>query len=179
MKSLFKLNQRGQSFDVFKLLISAIVAGAILVILFSIIGGIPGIGQDAETKAIQQLKNAFNSPSKLLSVPKVTFNQDDGLNPKSIANKVQLFGRDQLCVSPGDFTERENLFKVDDLGNLTYIGGANRTTNLSIICDDGLSLASDLEALDSEDWLDACTSDWRDTCEDTTETCCIVAVKAA
>ena len=69
---------RGQSFDVFKLLIAAVIAVAILGILLAIIEQIIPPGQEAVNVAKQQLNSALLSPCAPLPSDTVSFKAGEG-----------------------------------------------------------------------------------------------------
>ena len=173
------MNSKGQSFDVFKLLISAIVASAILVMLFAIIGGIPTFGTDPTQKAVETVKSMYSSPGQHYKTSEVQFKSGDGLTPKTIASKSGLLSESQVCTSVGEFENDTTLFSNDG-GVVTYIGSGNKNAKLSVICDDGKSLTeSDIPRYQgSYNWASSCTESWTSTCNGE-ETCCIIALRKA
>lgn len=177
------INQKGQAFSTFKLLIAAIVAIAILTILLQVIGTISPLGQqDPGEEAIQQLKSYYNRPSEHKLTGEVFFDPEDSLNGKAIAQSTGILSPDQVCISAGDFSEKEELFEEDsDLKGrslVTYNGSSSFATKLSIICDTAGELGDDLKASGlEENYLSSCTSNGICTNED--RRCCIIVLRAA
>ena len=88
--------QRGQAFDAFKLLIAAVVAGAILVILLSMIGGFVPVGQDPLTVMGQELNKVKKGGVASTSSQTVQFSQGEEFESDAVAkeagvNKGQVF----------------------------------------------------------------------------------------
>ena len=139
------LNQKGQAFSVFKLLIAAIVAVVILGILLSILNIIPGIGSNNPNKeAGDLLKNIAVNTSSVRVSQEVTFNADnDNINARAVAQAANFVVQtDQVCVFAGQFTDASvNPFTEDDTDtgrSITYTGTAS-AVNAAIkgMCDRG------------------------------------------
>lgn len=131
------MDQKGQTFDVFKLLISAVIAIAILVILMNILGGIPGIGSDNPEKlaedTVKGKLNAIGSPG---FVSKVIFKKDDAISARSIALKSEALSEDQVCVTVSDSTPNKKSFEDTAPGKIiTYTGEGQQQTRLMVLCD--------------------------------------------
>ena len=96
---MYRMNQKAQTFSTFKLLISAIVAIALLTIMFNIMGLIPSLGQqDPQTKAIDLIKEATN-PEYTTQKAKVQFSAGNSISATAIENQGIGY---EVCVSPGD-----------------------------------------------------------------------------
>ncbi|MFC2174413.1 hypothetical protein ACFLQ2_00900 [archaeon] len=81
--------QRGQAFDAFKLLIAAVVAGAILVILLNIIGGITIASEDPLRVMGQELKEVRGGGRASVSNV-VRFNEDEEFFANAVARAAEL-----------------------------------------------------------------------------------------
>ena len=191
----FKMGQKGQEFSVFKLLISAIIALAILAVLMPIIGSIfLGFGTDPNDEAVTQIKNLYNKPSQHVLTKSVTFRQGTELNSKSIAQGTQLLSQSQIWVGLGDFVSGD--FALSSGGkNIQFTGSGSKSVKLSIVCDVGKDIDDDLQVnglisavrdttngsfsagADSEPKMSSsiptgCT-------ESSGETCCAIALRSA
>lgn len=168
--------QRGQAFDVFKLLIAAIIAVAILAILLPILSRIIFFGQsDPNDAAATLIKNA--NLGQLKTTEEVLFSKDNaGLISKTIAEKTGSLSRDQVCVSAGDYADETNKFQQVNEQVVNYLGTTNLSAKLSILCDRGTDLQEDFEMYST---LPGVTSAWAEgcTCVDSPEKCCIVAIR--
>jgi len=85
-----KVNQKGQEFEVFNLLIGAVLALAILVIIVSIINYFEGIKVDSSRQAIEQkVKNAAQSPDgSVFVVREVVVPEHQSFSSKYFAEEV-------------------------------------------------------------------------------------------
>lgn len=148
---MYKLNQKGQTFSTFKLLISAIVAIALLTILFNIMGMIPSLGQqDPQTKAIDLVKKATN-PEYTPQKAKVQFQKGNSISGKALENQGIGY---VICVDAGDsgFTQ---------LGNtVSYESGAAKNVTLYAVCGNGVELSEYLNELGTTGFpaTSSCTS---------------------
>ncbi len=83
------LGRKGQSFDAFKLLISAVVAGAILVILLSMLGGFTTPSGQPPTVMAQTVQQLRGEPgSGVTSGQIVTFKKGYLISAKSVWTKA-------------------------------------------------------------------------------------------
>lgn len=178
------LSSRGQSFDVFQLLIAAIVAGAILVILLNIITIItpPGsnIAADATSLVKTGLTSSYGSP---VHKSRLTIESQGILSPVTIAKETDISASD-ICVSAGDFMDQETLFKPVGRGGIQYLGSGKKQIGLNVVCGRGQDLADGLGYISNYDsgWLANCGGDggsWE--CDPTAnstsnQTCCVVAL---
>ena len=134
------MNQKGQAFTTFQLLISAVIALAILVLLLNIIGGLPNLsGGEPSDEATNLVKALVNSPGDLKLSRDIVFRPQTNLTAKSIAASSGVLTEDQICVSTGDFDPENSQFK--QIGSeeqiVSYQGSSNVTAKLSVICDTG------------------------------------------
>lgn len=178
-----KLNQKGQAFSTFQLLIAAVVALAILVLLLNIIGSLPTPGTTKpQAEAVNLIKSQINSPSELrTSSNAVNFTKEDSLNSKSIANSSGVVTSSQICVSMGDFFNETDTDFIDTNPNKTgdivqYRGSGQLRVKLSVICDTGSELSTDLQnnGIDDSTWMQS------DKCQELlslNQTACVVALR--
>ena len=172
--------QKAQEFSVFKLLISAIIALAILAVLMPIIGSIfLGFGTNPNDEAVTQIKNLYNKPSQHVLTKAVTFTQaSGGLNSKSIATGTQLLSQSQLWLGTGDFSDGEEFALTTSGGIINYTGSGSKSVKLSIMCDAGKDIDTDLTENGLESIKPANTPP---TACDTSsnETCCVILLRSA
>lgn len=140
-----KMNQCGQGFEVFKLLIAAIVAVFILTIMLQILSNIkpPTQGnpnQEASSK-IKSLVAAQGTPER---TGFVIFNKDNQyLNSKTIAQQTGSIQAQQICLDISDAINAQNAFETEGVGQynslLKYKGTGNQslTAKLLVLCDSG------------------------------------------
>ncbi len=131
------LGSRGQAFDVFKLLIAAVIAGAILLILLQIIGGLGPIGtQDPNEIASNQVKGKINNPGLAVTVD-ATFSRDNpSIVAKTVASKAVGLSANQICVQVSPNAPNFSNFKVDnDFSIVQYTGQFSQQVKLLVICD--------------------------------------------
>lgn len=172
---------RGQSFDVFQLLISAIVAGAILVILLNIIGIInpPGSNLNSEATALVKtgLTSSYGSP---VSKSNLSINNTITLAPTTIAQGTEVSASD-ICVSAGSFTDDSpSLFAPTTDGRaLKYLGSGSKKIGLTVVCGRGSDLRDGLGYISGfeDSWVSSCGGgSWSCTDETSNQTCCVVAL---
>lgn len=172
----FKMGQKGQEFSVFKLLISAIIALAILAVLMPIIGGIVGggFGADPNEEAVSQITNLYNKPSLHQLTKTVIFKQGTALNAKAIAVGTKLLTQDQLWLGRGTFSTGTDFSEPASTGVISYKGSGSKSVKLSILCDAGSAIDVDLtrNELPTPDSVrsDACSNE---------ETCCVIILRPA
>src|SRR3989344_1875933 len=94
-----KVNFKCQAFDVFQLLIAAVVAGAILLVLLQTLKLIPSIGsQTPNDKASDAVKGQVNTLGVVNTYKDVTFNPQQSLVARTIASASGSLSPDQVCV---------------------------------------------------------------------------------
>ncbi len=177
------MNNRGQAFSTFQLLIAAVVALAILVLLLNIIGSLPTPGTTKpQAEAVNLIKSQVNSPSELrTSSNAVIFTREDSLNSRAIATSSGVLTSSQVCISMGDFANEQDSDFVDTNPNASgdivqYQGSGQLRVKLSVICDTGTELANDLQnnGIDDSTWMQS------DKCQSVlslSQTACVVALR--
>ena len=174
------MNQKGQAFSTFELLISAVVALAILVLLLNIVGNLQFFGgKNPSDEAKVLIQSQISKPSELQTTRDVTFRPESSLNAKAIATASGVITADQICISPGDFADNKNFEPSPNGAIITYTGSANITTNLSVICDTGNQLQDDLTQIGdiASNWISG-TQCEAVASSDNRRTGCIIVVRA-
>ncbi|MFH0714832.1 MAG: hypothetical protein V1847_03205 [Candidatus Diapherotrites archaeon] len=179
----FRKSQKGQTFDVFKLLISAIIAGVLLSVLLGIIPGI-SLGQAPVEIVASNLQNARESRGTIIQVDNVEFKHNNQLVPETLAEKAKQLTADQVCVSLGDFKSGSSSSKFsynETVGSITYTASGSLKVNVSVLCDQGTDIQATLTANETDNpgatnWADNCSQGWKDNCEGA-GTCCIAALR--
>ncbi len=180
------MDDRGQAFSTFQLLIAAIVAIVILVILLGVLRIIPiitGPG-DPTAAASDKIKEAVASLSThVMTESAVTFDPGTVVTNKAIANKAQVgLEPDQICLSLGDFTDDDSWEAGSEGQSVTYkkSNRISKNVRLSVLCD----VANDLEDDITNYYTNAgLNSDWVSNCKCVTETtlqdqvCCVVMLR--
>lgn len=130
------MDNRGQAFSAFQLLISAVVAVAILAIIMSILGLIPRPSQDPTQAVGSVLQNVVNSPGTLLETTSVIFSKNTTIASETLATGVGL-DPSQICLDRGEY-ENEASFKLlgGDSGNqvLQWAGTNERQAKIAVLC---------------------------------------------
>ncbi len=138
---------KGQGFDVFKLLIAAVVAGAILIILLQVLQILPSIGSESpNNSAANAVKSKVNELGLPVIINNVTFNNGDSLNAKTIAQQSKSISSDQICVLVSDSAPNRDNFEVKANGKIVvYDGFVSQQTRLIVLCDRANELETSLE----------------------------------
>lgn len=179
------MNEKGQAFSVFKLLISAVIAVVILTLLLTIINIINPIGRgDPAKEAGSLIRELSTTKAQYQRSQEVFFTKDKGINARQIADASQgNLVDDQVCVSAGDFEEEADRGLWTQTSNraLIYNGTDSRKAIIAGICDNG-------SKMDESDYFDDYTgsvidSGWFSDCDcinpENTGVCCVVVVKRA
>ena len=88
--------QRGQSFAIFKLLIGAIVALAILVIIVGVINYFENLRvQISEKRLVDGLISAANAPGELVVAEKLTFEKSLSFSRRFFSTRINV---EQECI---------------------------------------------------------------------------------
>jgi len=169
------LNNKGQAYSTFKLLIAAIVALAILMILMSIISSIfPFFRNDPTEKTSELLNNLYKSPETIKTVEDVTFTPDYVLSALALSERLPL-GREDICMSLGDYGDEEN-FELQTVGHhrIVWNGSSNKLTDIVVTCN-----INEEMLMDGIEGTIFTERDWdRDIdCSICEGRCCLVALK--
>ena len=149
---MHKMNEKGQAFSVFKLLIAAVVAGAILLILLQTLQVLPNIGSRTPNEvASNAVKSQINEPGLPVIIGNVTFNNGDTLFNKTIAEKSRALSTDQVCVAVSDDAPNADSFEVIDGKTVRYNGSFGQQVRLLVICDRANEIIESLEAFEYDE----------------------------
>lgn len=157
------LDSKAQASSVFQLLISAVVALAVLMILFSVLGLIRfDIGNEPAKATADQLKEAWNQTSTLKTTQNVTFSpSQDSINPRALADTSRVgISSNQICLSLGDFKDLDSSNFTMEGKAIKYTGSSNKVARVSVFCYTGKELEIALEEAGLEnmvDWLSDCS----------------------
>jgi len=141
------MNQEGQAFDVFKLLIAAVIAIAILSLLMPIIGTIMGIFKNDPTeKAKAMLTDLYNKRSTPKETVEVTFDTSTPVISKEAVTVNTSLSPDQVCFSLGDYASASGEWEASTT-KLRHVGPTGRNVRLGIECSLGIdALEADIDA---------------------------------
>lgn len=153
------MNQNGQAYSTFKLLIAAIVAMAILAILIPIIMQVMGLIKANPTDEAKSLMSSLiDAPGSMRITKEVSFGPGTDLSGSALAERVSV-SQDQICMSTGEF----ETVGSDEAGfqclncedsdstqqRILFNGSAERVVKIAIVCNkwtgDSGGLADDLE----------------------------------
>lgn len=120
--------RRGQAFEVFRLLIAAVVAGAILMVLLQILGGFVTPTQDPQKVAAQFVKDLSTYGGVRVSDP-ITFKPDTTIDLAAVAREASLSAD---CVCPGKNETSGDFSMGRDY--ITYNGRSNYVARVKVAC---------------------------------------------
>ncbi len=179
----FFRNEKGQSFSVFKLLISAIVALAILGILLTLIYG-PWwdfFPKDEPAQKAGELVQKLSDRGGYERSSKVTFDSSkkSTMLSKEVISIAQWgVANDKVCLSLGDFADSGDFAEGQENGSPEKIAldvTGKREATLSVLCDSGTLLEQAIEDYSNEglkaEWIEGCP------CTEDEATCCLVALR--
>ena len=132
--------QRGQAFDAFKLLIAAVVAGAILVILLSMIGGFVSPGQAPLTVMGQEMNKVKTGGVCSTSTLVVQFSAGEEISSDAVARQAGMnLGNVEFCAGSNDNIEDSQCtgYEFDD----TYFEGKETKPSSAVVAMTSLSVA--------------------------------------
>jgi len=148
------MESRGQAYSVFKLLIAAVIAGAILVILLQVIGNLPILTSQEPNEVaagkVQSQINLVGSPS----YSDATFSNGLALTSRTIADKSNVLTSDSVCVGVSPSIGNTDDFDPPGSGGgagqiVQYKGTFNQLVRLLVICDRGNELEDVLNDFES------------------------------
>lgn len=145
------INQKGQAFSVFELMIAGVVAFAILMVLMQVIGGVL-TGQD--TDALTALSGAVDnaSPSGQSYSGSFVLQKDLAVRATNLANETDL-DKESFIFVPGEFASDPTI-NVENGDHITYTSstGALPTKKIAaiVICEQtNQDLADAISSMDS------------------------------
>lgn len=171
-----RFSQKGQAFDVFKLLIAAVVAGAILLILLQVLGALPGFENKVpNTTAANTVKSQVNNIGTPTTVKDVTFSENDALTASAIAEKSGSLSREQICLVVSGKLPNKGKFSNETPAMIQYTGQSTQRTRLVVLCDRAEDIGTTVESFGYNDKydldVDSCGFEGAQT-----QTVCLVAV---
>ena len=170
------MNSKGQANSVFKILIAAVVAGAILMILMNVLKPIPIPGDGNPNDSATNLVMSNINSSGIPSFTEATFNTDDSLNSKTIALKSKVIDKDRVCVLVSEKAPNYDGFSSNNSLMVQYTGSYNIKTRLMVMCDKGDELAESMDVYEySSDYGFDVTTDC-DGIETPNKYCVVVVV---
>jgi len=146
-----RMGSRGQGFDVFKLLIAAVVAGAILLILLQTLQILPDIGStNPNNAATNSVKSKINELGLPQLIENVSFKNGDSLNAATIAEGSRALSKEQVCLlvspnAPGQGGTGTGPF-ISSASNqvVRYDGSFEQKVRLLVLCDRGQDIDTTL-----------------------------------
>ena len=158
------MDSKGQAFSVFQLLIAAVVAGAILVILFQVLDRIiDPVGQDPNKIAGEVVQTQVTNTG-VPAYRDVTFGRDGALSASSIANQTNSISASRICIAVSDDVPNADEFTVGDTGKALQYSGGNQQARLMVFCERGNEIEDALGAFsydfDIPSISGACSSDF-------------------
>ncbi len=166
------LDNKGQAFSVFELMIAGVVAFAILIILLIVIGGI-NINPYSDPKTV--ISNAIKSadPSGESTTQEFFLSKDESIDTSDLASETDL-DVGALFFVMGQFKDTDPL-EVGDAGEyVKYTGATQRKMAAKVICKQTAeALSSSLERLGSTYNF----SEPPESCADSSTCCAIVLLK--
>lgn len=142
------MNSRGQAFSAFQLLISAVVAVAVLGVIMTILGIVEPPTQDPSGAAVSTLQTLINQPGTLQNTETVIFQKNSTISAEALADQVSLTPTQiilDLGVFKDDSSQRFKLFGDETSGKtvLQWQGELSREAKLAVLCaTNGESLAT-------------------------------------
>jgi len=129
------MNQRGQAFSVFELMIAGVVAFAILIILLMVIGGVgTSAYSDAKTVMSNALKTA--SPSGEATVQDFVLNKGDSVDTADLSTKTDLDAK-SIYFTMGQFVDTDSISVTDsqpDGSSVHYTGLTQKKMSAKVVC---------------------------------------------
>ncbi len=146
------MDSKGQAFDVFKLLIAAVIAGAILVILLQILGPlITPTQENPNSVASTEVKTQTDNLGLPVITKLVTFQPQDSLSARTIAEKSGSLSAEQVCVITTESTPNLSAFTANDGKVVIYNGNSGQRAKLLVLCDRQESLSETLTTYEYDD----------------------------
>ena len=173
------MDTKGQSYSVFKLLIAAIVASAILLILLQVLGiAIFDFEQKPNAIASSQVNNNLNNIGDPTLTKMVTFQPQDSLNARTIAGKSNGLAEDQICVFKSTSTPNHDSFAGTDGQVLVYNGTLAQSLKLLVLCDTYDKISETIETYKYGDkyGVDSSLGECKEPSSETSKYCIVATV---
>lgn len=129
------MDEGGQAFSAFQLLISAVVAVAILGILMAILGMINPPTQNPTEAAKSLLQGLVNAPGTLQETAPVIFAQNTTISSEALVTAVNL-DPSQACLDLGEYEDDERFKLLQGSGGevIQWTGVSERKAKIAIVC---------------------------------------------
>lgn len=172
------MNSKAQSFDVFKLLIAAVIAVVILSVLMNLLSSIflpTGKPIEVAGRTVKSLRTPLYT---ITSSEPVTFTPKDSINRDALAEQVSGLLPSQICLSAGVYSTNEALWNQGEgLSSVMYTGTTNQEVKFRGVCGRAGRLKEgdffgDKEIL-KQDWF---TGDCACLTEEDDQECCLMAI---
>jgi len=129
------INQKGQAFSVFELMIAGVVAFAILMVLLQVIGGIT---KGTDSDALTAISNAVSSasPSGQAFATPFILKKDVAVMVTNLASKTDL-DKDSFIFTKGEFVSDTDEIEVAEDGTWMKYTGAKPQKKISavVVCE--------------------------------------------
>ena len=178
---MLRINQKGQSYSTFKLLISAIVAVAILAVLMQILGMVDIFQQDPNALTKQELTGALTNLGAPQIVKEAIFSNGTVLSAQAISDNSGIEPT-QLCmgISAVEDSGFELLGEGGESGvKIQYGRATDKKLKIIVICnyyDWLVGSDGDLETYEYTDLIDI--SDCEDTCPEDGKCCAVMLTQS-
>ncbi len=180
------MDSRGQAYSVFKLLIAAIVAVAVLYILLNIIIRVIPPGNNVQDVAAQMIGKQKDQPGQIDTSTSVTFGAGTSLASKALVGSSGLT-KEQICLHKGDYVDNETL-QVQG-STIMNAGTQNVTLKARVACDNSNELLETITPIEGELYFDTPETAGPESegvcaCDivsgsTSTQLCCVVILKYA
>ncbi|MDD3159831.1 MAG: hypothetical protein PHQ98_02595 [Candidatus ainarchaeum sp.] len=174
-----KMNNRGQAFSVFELMIAAIVAVAIIGILFMVLGQVGTGGSKFAQDEIGSVLSQVNTPG-VKSTNNFVIDKDNGINGLNLANKASKDSDSIILVVSSTQLASKITCTVEGTTGSSYMvckSSSSSAINASaqVMCNTDLTaLDADIK-LTSYDSVEVTDTTYSDMCID--KECCAVIIK--
>lgn len=122
--------RRGQAFEVFRLLIAAVVAGAILMVLLQILGGFVIPTQNPQNVAVQYVKNNRTYGGTSTTLDPITFKRGTTIDLRAVAREAAV---SKECLVGAVDDSLKSKFSIND-SKIEYTSGAKSVANVRVSC---------------------------------------------
>ena len=127
------INQKGQAFSVFELMIAGVVAFAILMVLMQVIGGVLTGTDVAALSALSAAVSSAN-PSGQANAGSFILEREVGIGVEDLASETDL-DRDSFIFTMGEFTDVDSIDVGTDGTYLRYNGSQpKKKISAIVIC---------------------------------------------
>jgi hypothetical protein len=127
------MNNKGQAFSVFELMIAGVVAFAILIILLMVIGGV-GIGNYSDAKKVLGDAVKTAAPSGPATSQNFALRKDEPITTSDLAVTTELDAK-SMFFNYGQFDESKDSLAIGSDGDsVVYTGATQKRLAAKILC---------------------------------------------